>query len=575
MKLKPFVLLAALAALLMPAATASAAQPGINIAGAPTPDRIQEALATGAKSVRIFALWKDFEPNARGEYPSSNHNLANTVKVYDDAIRALNAGGAQPVFVMTEAPVWASGSSDPFVPPVNPADFADFLKRFAAHNKGVGTVAGYEVWNEADENSYWHPAPNAATYAAMLKAAYPAIKQGDPNARVIAAPTTGNNYDWMEQLYANGVQGSFDVAAVHTDTACSVDGPDTFYRDSGRLARFTFLGYRSVRETMLAHGDDKPIWMTELGWSSTNGGPTSCTRGRWAGQKASGVTEALQAAYLTKAYACLANDPYVEQASWFTLRDTTGSGVDEFDHYGIVNTAGAPKPSWAAFRQVAVAGGGAAGSCGDFDGPSIRIVRPAPGTQFVDKLDVQAAASDGGVGLARITFNYDGANEIRNFTDSLLNDAPVGLAPWQGSGKLGFGKHTITVLALDKNGNTSTASVEVEKVTKAKLAATLTPAFKLATKKVRCKRGICKLKGRLLRGAPGSPSIGGKVAIEWQFRNAKGKWRKLSGGLKPAHKAFWFQAKLKQKGKWRVRVVYKGQAPWKPTASKYLFFKVK
>jgi hypothetical protein len=293
----------------------------------------------------------------------------------------------------------------------------------------------------------------------------------------------------------------------------------------------------------------------------------------WAGKKASGVTEALQAEYLTKAYACLANDPYVEQAAWFTLRDTTGSGLAEFDHYGLLNTSGAPKPSWAAFRQVAQANGGAAGPCGDFDAPSIRIVKPAPGTQFVEKLDVQAAATDGGVGLARITFGYDAGNDIRNFTDELLNDKPVGLAPWQGSGKLGLGKHTIVVTALDKNGNTSTATVDVLKVST--LAATLTPSFQLKTKKVSCKRGVCKLKGRLARGAAGTPSIGGKVAIEWQYRNKKGKWRKLVGGLKPAHKAFWFSAKLKQKGRWRVRVVYKGQSPWKPAKSKYLYFKVK
>jgi hypothetical protein len=47
------------------------------------------------------------------------------------------------------------------------------------------------------------------------------------------------------------------------------------------------------------------------------------------------------------------------------------------------------------------------------------------------------------------------------------------------------------------------------------------------------------------------------------------------GGLKPANKAFTFQAKLKQTGKWRVRVVYQGQAPWKKVASKYLTFTVK
>ena len=568
------LIIAALLAVAAPAA--HAAQPGVNVAGAPTSDRIAEALATGAKTVRIFALWKDFEPNARGEYPSSDPGLANITKTFDDAIKQLNASGAKPLFVVTEAPSWANGSSDVNVPPANPADFGDFLKRFAAHNKAVGSVAGYEIWNEPDENGFWHPTPDAAKYTAMLKAAYSAIKQADPGATVVAGPTTGNNYGWLENLYTAGAQGSFDVVAVHTDTACLDRGPDQFYRENGNLARFTFLGYRTVHDTMAAHGDgDKPIWMSELGWSSTNGGPTSCARGQWAGQKPSGVSDANQAAYLSKAYSCLANDPYVTEALWFTMRDTTTESVDELNHYGLVRADGSPKPALAAFRAIVAAGGGQAGPCGDLDGPAIRIVKPTPGQQFVDKLDLAAAATDSGVGLARVTFSYDGGQQIRNWTDGLVNDTPVGLSPWFGSSKLPLGRHTIEVTALDKNGNTTTQTVQVTKV--ATLAATLTPTFKFKTKKVACKRRVCTVAGSLSRASAAgvTPSIGGHVAVEWQFRNKQGKWRKLAGGLKSARKPFTFKARLKVPGKWRVRVLYRGQAPWKKTASKYLAFTVR
>jgi hypothetical protein len=297
----------------------------------------------------------------------------------------------------------------------------------------------------------------------------------------------------------------------------------------------------------------------------------------WTGKKPSGVTDAAQAAFLSKAYGCLANDPYVTQALWFTMRDTTTESVDELNHYGLLRTDGSPKPSLAAFRAIVAAGGGSAVTCGDFDGPGIRIVKPAPGQQFVDKLDLSAAASDTGVGLARVTFSYDGGQEIRNFTDGLANDAPVGLAPWQGSGKLALGPHTIEVTALDKNGNTSTQTIQVQKV--ATLAATLVPTFKLKTKKVSCRGQVCAIRGSLSRAAAAAagvtPSIGGKVAVEWQYRNKQGKWRKLVGGLKPASKPFTFRAKLKMKGKWRVRLVYQGQPPWKKTASQYLAFTVR
>ena len=80
---------------------------------------------------------------------------------------------------------------------------------------------------------------------------------------------------------------------------------------------------------MVANGDGaKPIWMTELGWTTT---ASTCGRGMWAGQKPAGVTEAAQAANLKEAYHCLAAYPYVETALWFTLNDSTGKG-DELDH---------------------------------------------------------------------------------------------------------------------------------------------------------------------------------------------------------------------------------------------------
>ena len=76
----------------------------------------------------------------------------------------------------------------------------------------------------------------------------------------------GNDFEFVEALYDNGAKGSFDGVGVHTDTACLTTDPREYYREpSGRIGRYSFTGYREVRATMLAHGDDKPIWMTELG----------------------------------------------------------------------------------------------------------------------------------------------------------------------------------------------------------------------------------------------------------------------------------------------------------------------
>jgi len=424
----------------------------------------------------------------------------------------------------------------------------------------------YEVWNEPDAPKFWgDEPPNAPFYTSMLQKSYAAIKAGDPDATVLTGPTTGNNYAWIESLYAQGAKGSFDGVAVHTDTACSIVGPDVFYRDpNGRIGQFSFLGYREVRAAMLANGDPKPIWMTEIGWGTTN---ALCASGDSANKKAAGVSEAQQAAFLTKGFQCMANDPYVVAAAWFTLRDGTGNP------YGLLRGDGSAKPALASFGTAGAQG---PGECGDFNAPDLNVLAPTEGQQFVDKLDLKATASDAGVGLGRVSYAYDGGQEIRNFTDALTNGATFALAPWQGSGALAVGPHTIEVTALDKNGNVATKVVKVAKVTT--LASSLVPVFKLG-KKPSCKkaRGVttCSFKGVLSRGAAGRQSLGGKVSVEWQWKNKKGKFRKLVGGLKPASEPFTFKATLKRKGAWRVRVVYPGLAPYKGATSKYLTFRVR
>lgn len=568
MKTPRIVAVLAAAALLLVPTAAHAATPGLNVQD-PTPENLRDAIASGAKTVRLFATWPALEPT-KGAYPRGSW----LSPILDAAIKQLNAAGVRPIFNLTNAPQWANGSTDERVPPADVGDYARLFGEFVAHTSAVGDVAGYEVWNEPDEVHFWHPAPDAGKYAAMLKASYAAAKKADPAATVIAGPTTGNNYDWVEGLYANGAGNAFDVMAVHTDTACLVNGPDTFYRDGLRIARWSFLGYRSVHDVMAAHGDrDKPIWMTELGWTATNGGPTSCKNGMWAGQKPSGVSEADQARFLTEAYGCMANDPYVEHALWFTLRDIPNEPSEDMRHYGLFRGDGAPKPALAAFRAVTAAGGGAPTACADFDGPSVRIVSPAPDTQFVDRIDVQAIASDTGVGLAGLKFNYDGGKKIRGFGDP-VNDQQVGLSPWYGSVDLPPGRHTIEIVAIDKNGNQGTASVTVEKVRR--LAMTQPSRVKLHGTKVRRKGGRYRVSGEVVP-APGQPlgaSIGGKVQITWQKRQGK-RWKTVVKERKTARKPFAFKAKLRRKGRYRVNVTFQGAAPWKKSKTVWMTFKVK
>lgn len=564
----------ALLILLLPG-LAHAAQPGVNVSTL-NDASIRQAVATGAKTVRLFVRWDQLESASPREYTAQGGNHLSDG--FDAAIRQLNAGGAKPLFVVLGTPSWANGGAGTMAPPSDPQTYAEFFAEFVAHSRGVGAIAGFEVWNEPDEPGFWAggDARDPATYAALLKATYAAAKPAAGPVPIAVGPLVGNDFAYLEGLYANGAQGSFDAVGVHTDTACLDRGPDNYYREDGRLARFTFLGYREVRATMLAHGDDKPIWMSELGWSSTGGRPNSCTRGTFAGQKPDGVTEAAQADDLAKAFACLANDPYVTEATWFNLQDSRDQRVDELNHYGLLRADGSRKPVYGAFAKAVASGGGAPGPCGDFSGPALKVLQPAAGQQFVDRLDLQAKADDAGTGLSRISFTVDG-KKVATFAKGLT--AAVGLTPYYGSSTLPMGPHTIEVTAFDASGNQTTVKVPVVKVASSALTANLIPRMTMSPT-VGCRGRVCSLSGSLGRPAAG-PTIGGRVAVEWERYNPKlrvapaRRWRRLSGGLAAANKPFTFKAALRHPGQWRVRLVYRGQAPYKKITSRYLRFSVR
>jgi hypothetical protein len=89
---------------------------------------------------------------------------------------------------------------------------------------------------------------------------------------------------------------------------------------------------------MMARGDDKPIWFTEFGWSTTT--------------KTCGVSEAVQAGYLTKAFRLVEADPYVQIGLWYNFRNNWWNH-DEDDleaRFGLMRTDFSPKPAYAAFK---------------------------------------------------------------------------------------------------------------------------------------------------------------------------------------------------------------------------------
>jgi hypothetical protein len=537
--------LAALVALVASPAPARAAEPGLNIAGGAasgTQETYDQLTDTGARWARHFLHYDDIDGAG--------------LRAYDEIIRQEGARGIKTLLVVVSARRQ---------PPLFPQLYADFIGMIARRWKGQ--LEAVEIWNEPDEPEFWAGGPDPARYVDLLQRSYRAAKEADPQLKVVFGPTTGNNYAFLEEAYRAGAKGHFDVMAAHTDTACLVDAPSSYYRDGGRIARFTFLGYRELRATMLAHGDDKPIWLTEIGWSAAT---HPCDRGRWAGQKPAGVGERLQADHLREAFHCLKEDPYVEVAMWFNNRDPVADGR-ELTSYGLLRADGSRRPAYAAFQDVARGVDRVTGPCGDFRAPTITIHAPTRDAIIGTGQPLRIRVSSPDRDVHRITLALEGGAKIRSFTNGNRPLAPskaVGL-DWMGAKRLGVGTHTLVVTAVDAQGNEGTARVTFRKVDPATLPAQRT---RFAALRLRGTGRTRTLVGRVTSPLPFAP--GGKVLVEWQ-NHRKGRWRKIHGGAANANRPFRFTQRLRYRGRWRVRVRYGGQRPFRRAVSGWVTFRVR
>jgi hypothetical protein len=232
---------------------------------------------------------------------------------------------------------------------------------------------------------------------------------------------------------------------VHTDTACNLLSPYEFLRGAdGRMIPDSFLAYREVHSVMLANGDDKPIWMTELSWRTT---AAECEEGAWAGQKAQGVTDEQQATFLSQAYHCLAQDPYVQVALWFPVQDE-GPVVS-----GLLRADGSHKPSFTAMREYMRHGDQVQGECGAFKGPAIHVSSPSDRISYSGPLPIKVSASSA-QGVWRITLQCDGRT-LRNYEGKTYPHSLAGFLDWQGAKHIKRGKHLLTIIAYDRERNVS------------------------------------------------------------------------------------------------------------------------
>lgn len=232
---------------------------------------LELAREMGATAIVQFFPWAYFEPEA-GRYSWRQADLI---------VRHAENQGLRIIARLGLVPEWArqagdgsnsSASTFNFLPEHAFADFAAFSARLAARYQEA--IQHFIVWNEPNLSFEWgYRQVDPAAYARLLQATYPALKEVNPLALVLAgalAPTNEaldsggslNEVLFLRELYRHGAAPYFDALAVHSYGG--TDPPDA----APAAERLNFRRLELQRQIMLEHDDAaKPVFITESGWN--------------------------------------------------------------------------------------------------------------------------------------------------------------------------------------------------------------------------------------------------------------------------------------------------------------------
>jgi Beta-galactosidase len=301
--------------------------------------------ASGVQSWRVEFSWDLVEPT-----PGAFDWAATDRKVLAAARQGIDVLG-----LALRAPGWANGGAgDPFTPPKKPSDYAAYVTALIARYGPSGSlwlehpevpkhpVRTWEIWNEPNLKDYFTAQPFAKPYAALLRAAYPAVHGADPGATVLMASMA--NYSWRDLaklLSVGGPRLRFDAAGAHPFSGRPSNAVKIVTLNREALDR---RGYAKV-----------PLWLTELTWSSAKGKKVPLTQ-NWE------TTEGGQAQRLRDVYQLLLaqrKSLKLARVFWYAWATLDNGSPNSFDYSGLLqyrpDGTFRAKPALGAFRAVALA----------------------------------------------------------------------------------------------------------------------------------------------------------------------------------------------------------------------------
>lgn len=210
---------------------------------------------------------------------------------------------------------------------------------------GSPRVAAWEIWNEPDMDGTWLPRANPGAYAQMLRKAYDAIKAADPSALVL----NGGVYvfdgvgqgGFMDRVVELAGWDSFDVLSIHPWLIDHAPDDPSLINPIERFDVTVPGRINLAKGWAAARGGGKPVWVTEVGWSTCG---TAC-----APQFAK--NEEQQADYMVRTFV-LAAAAGVEHVSYFQLEDKFAGAQQPWGPAAILYENLSPKPAYLAYGAM-------------------------------------------------------------------------------------------------------------------------------------------------------------------------------------------------------------------------------
>jgi hypothetical protein len=309
----------------------------------------------------------------RPAHPANPADPAYNWTLYDTAVRNAAAGGIHVVFSIYGTPPWANHGKSRNVAPSSPVDLRNFAYAAARRYGGSfrdskGRVLPAEkdwlAWNEPNNPVFLWPQyqrvrnhwviESAVSYAAICNAVYTGVHAtlipGERVACGVTAPRGNNNPSssrpsvsplvFLRALKTAGLR-RFDAWAHHPYYTAPANTPDSRLGAGAGVNKAVTLGNINDLTALVTQlYGNKRIWITEYGYQTNP--PDSIF----------GVSWAKQAAYLREAFEIARTSPRIDMFLWFLLRDEPSvSGWQS----GLITATGRHKPSFAAFREMAVA----------------------------------------------------------------------------------------------------------------------------------------------------------------------------------------------------------------------------